>query len=181
MARNRKPSPDELKLWRLAMRDVAPLQPRAEEPGAPPVPEAVPPPARAKPGRPAAAPLPVAAPKLPPIVPGTSPGVDRRTADRLRRGQLPIDGRLDLHGMTQAQALDALRSFVLHAHGSGRRTLLIITGKGTYGEGGGVLRAALPRWLNDAPLRDKILTIAPAQPKHGGGGAMYVLLKRVRG
>jgi DNA-nicking Smr family endonuclease len=69
---------------------------------------------------------------------------------------------------------------VVRAQGAGKRAVLIITGKGLRGEGTGILRAAVPRWLNEAKLRALILSIAPAAPKDGGGGALYVLLKRQR-
>ena len=100
--------------------------------------------------------------------------------DRLRRGRLGVDARLDLHGLTQHAAHDALVRFVLDAHARGRRSLLVITGKGTFGDGRGILRARVPDWLNDPPLRDKVLAIETAQPKDGGAGALYVLLKRRR-
>lgn len=93
---------------------------------------------------------------------------------------MDIDGRLDLHGMSQAEAHDALTGFVLASHRMGRRAVLVITGKGLYGERSGVLKSAVPRWLNEAPLRDRILAFQPAQPKDGGSGALYVLLKRRR-
>jgi DNA-nicking Smr family endonuclease len=111
----------------------------------------------------------------------------------LRRGQLPIDARLDLHGWTQGEAHHALAGFIESAHAAGQRCLLVITGKGgrakthdaddPHGGGGavpGVLRAAVPNWLNQPPLRPLILGFAGAQPKHGGSGALYVLLKRKR-
>ncbi|MEO3434889.1 Smr/MutS family protein [Inquilinus sp. CAU 1745] len=181
MSRSRKPTADEKRLWRAVMQGVTPLRPDN------PVPEDVPPPA-APADEPArrlkeaikAAPLPAPKPPLPPLAPGKTPGLDRRSADRLRRGRMDIDGRLDLHGMSQAVAHDALTGFVLASHRMGRRAVLVITGKGLYGERSGVLKSAVPRWLNDAPLRDKILAFQPAQPKDGGSGALYVLLKRRR-
>lgn len=108
-----------------------------------------------------------------------NPGLDRRTALRLKRGQLPIEARLDLHGLTQAVAHRELASFVARASTAGKRVLLIITGKGTK-EGTGVLRAAVPRWLTEAALRPSVLAMAPAQPKDGGDGALYLLLRRAR-
>lgn len=106
---------------------------------------------------------------------------------RLRRGALAIDGTLDLHGMTRAEAHQALDTFIAHAVDGGRRCLLVITGKGTrsgaddFGRPrGGVLRAAVPRWLNAPSARPHILAMVPAQPRHGGDGAFYVLIKRRR-
>ena len=91
---------------------------------------------------------------------------------------MEIDGRLDLHGMTQDAAHAALNGFVLRAYDAGRRCLLVITGKGQAG--GGVLKTEGPRWLNLPVLRSKILGFSYAQPKDGGDGALYVLLKRHR-
>lgn len=106
---------------------------------------------------------------------GSSPGVDRRTADRLRRGKLTIDARLDLHGHTQESAHRALISFIDAGYAAGRRCVLVVTGKGK-----GVLQSAVPRWLNEAMLRQKVLSIQYAQQKDGGTGALYVLLRRNR-
>jgi DNA-nicking Smr family endonuclease len=108
-----------------------------------------------------------------------TPGLDRRQALRLKRGQLEIEARLDLHGMVQAEAHRALAGFVARSHAAGKRTLLVVTGKGTR-EGTGVLRAAVPRWLAEPALRDRVLASAPAQPRDGGGGALYILLRRAR-
>jgi DNA-nicking Smr family endonuclease len=104
--------------------------------------------------------------------------VDKRTAERMRRGEMVLDGRLDLHGMTQDSAHGALTAFVHRAYDSGRRCLLVITGKGAGG--GGVLKGQVPRWLNQAPLRPLILGFSHARPQHGGEGALYVLIKRKR-
>ena len=108
------------------------------------------------------------------------PGLDQRTADRLRQGRLEIQARIDLHGMRQAEALHALSGFIQHNHHHGRRLVLVITGKGTLGEGRGVLRSQVPRWLAEPALRDKVLAFYPARQKDGGDGALYVLLKRRR-
>lgn len=107
-----------------------------------------------------------------------SPGIDKRTTMRLRRGQLQIEGKLDLHGMTQKEAHQALGGFIRGARGAQRRMVLVITGKG--GGGQGVLRKAVPRWLNETSLRPLVLAFAQAQPRDGGGGALYVLLRRRR-
>ena len=187
MTRRRLPTPDERRLWRLAMRDAEPMPGRqietepepvatmaelAEEPVAtslapPPTAKQFPSPAR--PSRVA----------HPPLTPGSTANIDRRTGDRFRRGELEIDGRIDLHGMTQAQAHTALASFVHRAWNEGRRCILVITGKGSFG-GLGVLRQATPRWLADPALRPMVLAIQPARPKDGGDGALYVLIKRRR-
>jgi len=97
----------------------------------------------------------------------------------MKRGEMEIDGRLDLHGMTQDVAHATLLAFVTRAYDSGRRCLLVITGKGNR-EGTGVLRANVPRWLNQSPCRERILGFSHARPQHGGEGALYVLIKRRR-
>lgn len=106
---------------------------------------------------------------------GSSPGVDRRTADRFKRGKLAIDGRLDLHGMSREAAQTALFGFIATSHATGKRCVVVVTGKGR-----GILREAVPHWLNLPALRDKILAVDTARPEHGGTGALYVLLKRRR-
>ena len=119
---------------------------------------------------------------------GAVPGLDRRTSERLRKGQQPIEARLDLHGMKQTEAHAALQAFVSRAARSGKRCLLIITGKGSRDRAPesvmpahtGVLRNLVPRWLNDPSLKGHVLAVQPATPRHGGGGALYVLLRRQR-
>jgi DNA-nicking Smr family endonuclease len=117
---------------------------------------------------------------LPTLAAGTSADVDSRTLDRLRRGRLRPEARLDLHGMTQDKAHRALNRFIAEAQSSGVRSTIIITGKGRISEGGGVLRNQVPQWLNAPGIRPSILAFAPAQPKDGGAGALYVLLRRRR-
>lgn len=113
---------------------------------------------------------------------GDAPGVDKRNAQRLRRGQMPIEARLDLHGHTQEQAHRALNAFLVGSQAAGRRCVLVITGKGLRPgtESTGVLKAAVPRWLNQSPLRQKVLSFSYAQPRDGGEGALYILLRRNR-
>ena len=105
--------------------------------------------------------------QLPPAVP---PATDRQT----RRGQVAIDARLDLHGLTQEQARAQLATALLRASKRGARVLLVITGKGRGGEG--VLRAQLPRWLGEPDLRPLVARLSPAHARHGGTGAWYVFL-----
>ncbi len=112
---------------------------------------------------------------------GVTDGIDKRTAERFLRGRMEIDARIDLHGMTEARAHEALRRFLGHVWHAGLRNVLVITGKGTRDGGMGVLRAAVPRWLNEPDLRDKVLSFCCAQPRDGGEGALYLLLKRQRG
>lgn len=108
-------------------------------------------------------------------------GLDRRSADRLRRGRMEIEARLDLHGLTQAAAQPALEAFLAKAQRRGLRCVLVITGKGRSGEDPGVLRRMVPRWLAEPPNSTRVLALAPARVQHGGGGALYVLLRRLRG
>ena len=116
-----------------------------------------------------------------------SPNMDRRNFDRLRKGKKPVDGVLDLHGLTLAQAHPALLRFILDAVAEDRRLVLVITGKGRVrDESGpmperhGVLRHQVPHWLHSMPLKPHVLQIAEAHIKHGGAGAYYVYLRRAR-
>ena len=111
-------------------------------------------------------------------VPVMRAGIDNASARRLTKGTFEIDERLDLHGKTEVMAHKALLQFVQRASRSGARTLLIITGKGASGQG--VLRRKVPEWLKDYPLKPHILAISQASPKDGGGGALYVRLRRSR-
>lgn len=115
------------------------------------------------------------------------PQLDARTEDRLRRGKLPIDGKLDLHGYRQDAAHDLLTQFVLNAYGREKRCLLVITGKGKSTARGaifdvpeGVLKQKVPIWLSIPPLSDVVLKVLPAIQGHGGSGALYIYLKRNR-
>lgn len=179
----RTPTREELLLWKQATRDarrlpaVLPL----DIPAAPERPEPLPPPMRLpqdwQPAAPAAVLLPLRC--------GVYDGVDGNTAARVRRGEYPINARLDLHGLSREQAYDALRAGLEAAHAQGKRCMLIITGKGSLsrlrGEAsGGVLRGELPRWLNDGALRPYVLAYGEAAPRHGGAGAFYLLIKRKR-
>ncbi|HWE74194.1 MAG TPA: Smr/MutS family protein [Stellaceae bacterium] len=158
---------EERALWRETMRGVTPYRPE-------PPPEIVvppPPPRETKARRvPASAP-----PASPPARPAkTIDALDRRTATRLKRGILAIEARLDLHGMTQAEAHDALTRFIARAQKHGSRAVLVITGKS------GVLHGTVPRWLEEGDNRSRILAIRRAHAQHGGAGALYLMLRRVR-
>jgi DNA-nicking Smr family endonuclease len=138
-----------------------------------------PPPASEKPAAPAAPPRLVVAPapgspSLPPL--DRFAGIDRARSERLKRGKLGIEARLDLHGMTQEEAHRAVAGFVGGSRAAGLRCVLLITGRGAVG--GGILRQAVPRWLDEPGLRRHLLAIAPAQPRDGGAGALYLLLRR---
>lgn len=168
-------SAEDAALWRAVTKDMQPLHPRRSVAVAP---------AAAPAARPATRPVPAPPVRPTPVAgalgaPPASTGLDRRTATRLRRGRLDIDGRLDLHGLTQAEAHHALTEQVRSAHAAGRRVLLVVTGKG-FRDGTGVLRAAVPRWLDEPPLRNLVLSAVPARPGDGGAGALYVLVRRRR-
>lgn len=113
---------------------------------------------------------------------GDAPGVDKRTATRFKRGLMAIEATLDLHGHTRDSGRQALTTFLQAHQAAGRRCVLVITGKGLKGDdwSPGVLREAVPGWLNAPPLREIVLSFSYAQPQHGGSGALYVLLKRSR-
>ena len=101
-----------------------------------------------------------------------------RTRRRLARGTLPIEARLDLHGLSLAEAERALSAFVAQARGQGHVWLLVITGKGVRGEG--KLRRALPEWLDRGALAGQIVEYGPSAPNHGGDGAFYLRARRAR-
>ncbi|MEO1276228.1 MAG: Smr/MutS family protein, partial [Pseudomonadota bacterium] len=116
-------------------------------------------------------------------------GLDRRTAERLRRGDRDPDARLDLHGMTAGRAHAVLDRFLGEARRRGHRCVLVITGKGgrrapedaPWLEAGvGVLRDAVPRWIRSGPHGRDIVGIFEAHQRHGGAGALYIYLKRQR-
>lgn len=116
---------------------------------------------------------------LPELTHADQPGLDKATAKRMRRGQVNLSGRIDLHGLTQAEAHRALDAFLEAAWYSGKREILVITGKGTRADGSiGVLRQAVPRWLNEFPNRAKVVAFSYAAAKDGGEGALYVRLKK---
>lgn len=128
-----------------------------------------------------APPAPPSAPsKLPELGPGEGADVDSRTMARLRRGRLRPEARIDLHGMTQVEAHGELAAFIARAQNDGRRCVLVVTGKGRVSEGGGVLRHGVPQWLNTPALRPRIMGFCAAQPRDGGAGALYVLIRRAR-
>ena len=116
-----------------------------------------------------------------------SPNMDGRNFDRLKKGKMAVDGRIDLHGMTLAEANPALTGFVQSAHMAGKRLLLVITGKGRSFDGEGLMTARrgilnhqVPLWLQNHPLAPLVLQVTQAHGKHGGSGAYYVYLRRRR-
>ena len=117
-------------------------------------------------------------PKPVDVAAGEHAGLDRASRRRLVQGDMDIAGRLDLHGMTAAQAESRLRRFIDSAVLAQHRCVLIITGKGRDGQG--VLRKLVPEWLKTPPLSARILAMARATRADGGDGAMYVMLRRNR-
>ena len=110
--------------------------------------------------------------------------LDKTLVRRLRKGTLTIEGRLDLHGMTQKEALQALKRFIAHAHAHHKKLTLIITGKGAppsfshHHESSahrGVLRQKLPEWVAEGAVPG-VQSLSPALPEHGGRGAFYAML-----
>ncbi len=116
--------------------------------------------------------------------------IDHKTYERFKKGKMPIEARLDLHGLTQDNAHETLLPFIEQAYQYGKRMILIVTGKGTpkgketsrawYEPEPGILRRMLPVWLEKEPLGQYVLKYTQAQRKDGGDGAFYVLLKRKR-
>lgn len=113
--------------------------------------------------------------------------MDHATHKKMKRGKLKPEGRIDLHGMTLAQAHPALIGFIQRAQADGKRLVLVITGKGKHrDEPGpiparrGVLKHQVPAWLRAAPLNAIVLEIREAHLRHGGSGAYYVYLSRPR-
>jgi DNA-nicking Smr family endonuclease len=172
----RRLSDDERVLWRGVTRSVAPLRALREEPDEPLL---VPPVAKPRPKTaPAAtAAAPVAKPAAPQLAP-----LERKLRQRIARGSHPIDGRLDLHGMTQAEAHGALLQYLRARQARGCRVVLVITGKGTRADSAarGVLKRMVPLWLMLPELRSLVVGFESASVRHGGEGALYVRLRRSR-
>ena len=114
-------------------------------------------------------------------------GVNGATKDRLRRGLLEPDAKLNLHGMTEAAAYRALGKFLIGARQRGNRLILVVTGKGNprkeesaswMASPHGVLKEIVPRWLKEPELAALIASTRPAHVRHGGGGALYVYLRK---
>ena len=105
-------------------------------------------------------------------------GVQRRVLRRLRRGQYSMQAELDLHGMTRAQAGQALRDFLAECRYLGISGVRIIHGKGRRSANEGpILKPAVAAWLR---RREDVLAFCSARPVDGGGGALYVLLRHKR-
>ncbi|HYF97786.1 MAG TPA: Smr/MutS family protein [Coxiellaceae bacterium] len=104
-------------------------------------------------------------------------GLQTKILQQMRRGQIKLEARLDLHRRTRSEAIECIQQFLEQAQARGYKWILIIHGKGQASESGNaVLKGLLNEWL---PQQSNVLAFASSQPKHGGTGALYVLLKKV--
>jgi len=192
MARRRGLTPEERQLWREVVARAVPL--RASGAVAPPLPDLAPaPPVAPMPAEPLrGTPAPVrrraAAPVVDPVagLDRAHPDMDRRRFEKLRRGRMDPEERLDLHGMTTERAHAMLTGFIVSAAARDLRLVLVITGKGKADDTThqprrhGILRHSLPHWLAAPPLVGHVLQVTPAHQRHGGAGAFYIYLRRRR-
>ncbi|MBY0382704.1 MAG: Smr/MutS family protein [Xanthobacteraceae bacterium] len=180
--RKRMLAREEIELWQTVTRAIKPLRPKAQPDDIPEIiadgegqtPPVAPSIAVPRIGS-VSAPKPAAPPPLAPI--------GRREKSQLSRGRKDIEARLDLHGMTQARAHRALRNFLVRASEDGLTFVLVITGKGRSGAADaerGVLRRQVPEWLSLAEFRGLVVGFEEASIGHGGAGALYVRVRRVR-
>ena len=201
MARRRTLRPEEEELWQAVARTATPLNPARKMPVVTPAPDV---PAR-HPAPHAHATPPAGLvrfrigekarvqtghdllPSLPERLAGQPLRMDAKTYSRMGKGKLSPEARLDLHGMTVAEAHAELIRFLLNAHAAGLRLVLVITGKGKPGPDHGpipthygVLKHQVPQWLRMPPLGPCVLQVTEAHLKHGGSGAYYVYLRRAR-
>jgi len=113
-------------------------------------------------------------------------GLDRNTEEKVRKGQMAIEARLDLHGRTLDRAREDLLRFVQSSFTQGMRGLLVITGKGRstrdswFAPGEGAIKREFPLWLEDPAIKSYILSVSQARNQHGGSGAWYVYLRKNR-
>ena len=180
-SRLRRLSDEEIDLWIAVAKSVS-RRKGAKLPSprkiAPPMVETAPVASEPERRRPAPAPKPPSAPPLAPL--------ERRLKRQLAQGRSAIDQSIDLHGMNQAQAHQALRGFLVYAQAQGDRLVLVVTGKGapkSQFKGAsdiepGVLRRSVPHWLQAPEMRGIVLGFEEAGRAHGGSGALYVRLRR---
>lgn len=117
---------------------------------------------------------------------------NRKKIRKLAKGHEGIDARIDLHGLYQDPAYNALRSFLISAQAKGHRNVLVITGKGIKRDeeesthwldddksrNRGVLKRMLPVWLNEPELRSLVISYSEAHIRHGGSGAYYIRIRK---
>ena len=184
MASSRRLTEADIEIWLKVVQTVLP-RPGAAVPAraatqdkTSPRPEPTP-----EPSRRATAPSyspPISTPSVTPVA-----AFDRRFKKKVAGGRVGIDDMLDLHGLTQREAHDALLNFLLRAHRNDARLVLVVTGKGRTersrldgGGEAGVLRRVVPAWLRGAALRGVVLGFEEAARPHGGAGALYIRLRR---
>ena len=118
-----------------------------------------------------------------------SRGLDGNTAEKLKRGQIAPGARIDLHGLTEARAHQALLSFLRRAQKDGVKLALVITGKGNPNDEDGaswtmrrhgILKEMVPRWLNEKDFASLVAGSGASHRRHGGDGALYVYLRKIR-
>jgi DNA-nicking Smr family endonuclease len=168
-SRGRGLNEGERMLWREVTRSIAPLRKVSAE---------------SEPGETRAAPRPFQAIKPQPARPRPEQPpplatLGRRAKQRVARGRDAIDGRLDLHGLTQAEAHDSLLRFLQLGQTRGARLVVVITGKGRGGQGG-VLKRQVPLWLALPEFRALVVGFEEAHQRHGGEGALYLRLRKGR-
>jgi DNA-nicking Smr family endonuclease len=196
MPRRRHLSPEEADLWRSVASTTRPLHAAEVKAALSPLAEAAPHEAPVKAVKPRISPFLLGekarrperrdtAPSLPDRLAGAPLQMDARTHGKMTRGKLAPEARIDLHGLTLAEAHPELIRFILGAHAAGLRLVLVITGKGKRGEDlgpipsrTGALRHQVPSWLRLPPLAPVVLQVAEAHVRHGGAGAYYVYLRR---
>jgi DNA-nicking Smr family endonuclease len=180
--RKRVLSDEEHALWETVAKQTKPLR---KKPRATKVAQTAGTPAAAKAAHPepspATKPVRVIKSAPPPSPPPLAP-IGRRERSQLSRGRKEIDARLDLHGMTQVRAHRVLGDFLHRAHADGLTFVLVITGKGKTGAESerGVLRRAVPQWLALPEFRTVVVGFEEAHIGHGGEGALYVRIRRMR-
>jgi DNA-nicking Smr family endonuclease len=181
--RKRALSEEERTLWESVARQVKPLQKKPRAAKAAIVSGEEPQPAAKVTGLPKSPAKPRSAKMLKPDKPPPLAPLGRRERSQLSRGRKEIEGRLDLHGMTQTRAHRALLSFLQRASGDGLTFVLVITGKGRARgpeAGRGVLRRQVPEWLSLPEFRALVVGFEEAHIGHGGEGALYVRVRRAR-
>jgi DNA-nicking Smr family endonuclease len=191
--KRRDPTEGEIRLWEEVTREVVPVKRARRKPRAMVASEPL------RQGGTSTSLKKSETPGLPP-----SPAADRHkqpavqrldgsTLRRLSEGKVEPEAKIDLHGMTQVQAHSRLVTFIHRAHAHGLRCVLVVTGKGSghdrhdagptdwmHDGTRGVLRSLVPRWLAEGEMKRHVTGVAGAHVRHGGGGALYVYLRRVR-
>jgi DNA-nicking Smr family endonuclease len=175
----RRLSEEEIALWAEVAKSVA----RRRGASLPAVVDAQAPPPSPKNAATPASPPPPTPPRKTPVLPPLAP-LERRLKRDLSRGRAAVDSAIDLHGMNQAQAHQALRGFLVHMQGQGAKLVIVVTGKGgkpasaVWADEPGVLRRLVPQWLREGDMRAVVLGFEEAGRAHGGAGALYVRLRR---